>query len=194
MRVEYNVITGQKLVYAPDQLGSVRDALDATTGTRVASYDYTPYGAVARSNVTNGTDYQYGGLYKHVQSGLNMGTFRVIDPITGRWLNRDPIREDGGLNLYSYVEANPVNGVDPNGLQIAVIIPGRPPLTIPPGVKFPHLPSSSLTPSQTLEFYKDMYGGAMDMILCMAKPTGKDKSTDYPSWVNDYGRDPGRRL
>jgi RHS repeat-associated protein len=35
----------------------------------------------------------------------------------GRWLSRDPIEEDGGINLYGYVGGNPVNLVDPLGLH-----------------------------------------------------------------------------
>ena len=38
------------------------------------------------------------------------------DPTIGRWLSRDPIAEDGGLNLYGYVGNNPANLVDPLGL------------------------------------------------------------------------------
>ena len=30
-----------------------------------------------------------------------------------RWLNRDPLGERGGLNLYGYVENNPMSFVDP---------------------------------------------------------------------------------
>jgi RHS repeat-associated protein len=113
---ELNVSTGQKLIYTPDQLGSVRDVLDATTGNLVQSYDYTPYGAVARSNGSTPTDYQYAGLFAHPQSGLNFGTYRVQDGVTGRFLNRDLVRELAGPNLYSYVMANPVNWIDPLGL------------------------------------------------------------------------------
>jgi len=36
-------------------------------------------------------------------------------PDTGRWLNRDPIQEAGGLNLYDYVANNPINWIDPLG-------------------------------------------------------------------------------
>ncbi|MBI3927003.1 MAG: RHS repeat-associated core domain-containing protein [Armatimonadetes bacterium] len=37
-------------------------------------------------------------------------------PALGRFLTRDPIGYDGGLNLYAYVGNDPVNWVDPEGL------------------------------------------------------------------------------
>ena len=42
-----------------------------------------------------------------VRSGL-----RFYNPSTGRWLNRDPIGEDGGLNLYTFAGNDGVNNVD----------------------------------------------------------------------------------
>lgn len=41
------------------------------------------------------------------------------DPTIGRWLSRDPIGEDGGLNLYTYVGNNPIYWTDPLGLSPA---------------------------------------------------------------------------
>ncbi len=38
--------------------------------------------------------------------------FRYYMPETGRWPNRDPIEEDGGVNLYGFVWNNGVNGWD----------------------------------------------------------------------------------
>jgi RHS repeat-associated protein len=113
---EYNASTSQKLVYMPDQLGSVRDVIDATAGNLVASYDFTPYGAVARSNVTDGTDFQYAALFQHPQSTLNLATYRAQDGATGRWINRDPITETGGIDLYGYVNASPTGHLDSSGL------------------------------------------------------------------------------
>jgi RHS repeat-associated protein len=41
---------------------------------------------------------------------------RYYNPSTGRWLNRDPIRERGGINLYCFVNNDPPNGIDLHGL------------------------------------------------------------------------------
>ncbi len=42
------------------------------------------------------------------------------NPTTGRWLSRDPIEENGGLNLYGFLQ-NSVNKVDRLGLDAAII-------------------------------------------------------------------------
>jgi uncharacterized protein RhaS with RHS repeats len=36
-------------------------------------------------------------------------------PNLGRWLNRDPLQEQGGINLYAYVNGDPLGYVDPDG-------------------------------------------------------------------------------
>ncbi len=38
------------------------------------------------------------------------------NPSTGRWLNRDPIEENGGINLYCFVQNNSIDEIDPIGL------------------------------------------------------------------------------
>ena len=42
-------------------------------------------------------------------------THRYYDPQTGRFLTRDPMGYDGGINLYGYVGNDPVNMVDSSG-------------------------------------------------------------------------------
>jgi len=45
------------------------------------------------------------------------GIIRWYDPVTGRWLSKDPIGIAGGLNQYVFCRNNPVNFRDPFGLQ-----------------------------------------------------------------------------
>lgn len=46
------------------------------------------------------------------------------DPTLQRWLTLDPIGEAGGINIYQFVGNDPVNEVDPYGLQNFVARPG----------------------------------------------------------------------
>ena len=59
--------------------------------------------------------YRYSTKWQH-QSGLIDYGFRFYNPSWGRWINRDPIREAGGSNVYGMVGNNPINRVDPWGL------------------------------------------------------------------------------
>jgi hypothetical protein len=43
--------------------------------------------------------------------------YRWYDPLTGRWPSRDPIEEEGGLNLYGFVGNDGMNAIDAFGLQ-----------------------------------------------------------------------------
>jgi RHS repeat-associated protein len=47
---------------------------------------------------------------------LDDNFFRTYDPATGRYLEADPIGQRGGINLYPYVQSNPLNFIDPHGL------------------------------------------------------------------------------
>lgn len=43
--------------------------------------------------------------------------YRYYDPVTGRWPSRDPIGENGGLNLYGFVGNDGVNKTDVLGKE-----------------------------------------------------------------------------
>jgi RHS repeat-associated protein len=61
------------------------------------------------------------GLFD-TQTGLTRFGARDYDPEVGRWTSRDPIGFSAGdSNLYGYVFQDPVNFVDPSGLEIEVI-------------------------------------------------------------------------
>src|SRR5438309_5471622 len=53
----------------------------------------------------------------HQASGLIYYLYRYYDASSQRWLNRDPLQERGGLNLYSLVRNAPISWFDANGLE-----------------------------------------------------------------------------
>jgi uncharacterized protein RhaS with RHS repeats len=60
--------------------------------------------------------------------------FRFYDPNLQRWLNRDPLAERGGINLYTMVGNNPITQIDAEGREIFT-----PPVLWPPGPRSPVL-------------------------------------------------------
>jgi RHS repeat-associated protein len=105
---------GIKYFYTRDHLGSIRE-MYRSNGTVVARYDYDPWGRSRTVLNTTLPDFNFTGLYRHSMSNLDMAVYRFYDPDLGRWLNRDPIEERGGLNLYGYVANDPLNLIDPLG-------------------------------------------------------------------------------
>ncbi len=57
---------------------------------------------------------------KYLDSATNLYYYgyRYYFPELGRWLNRDPIGEQGGLNLYGFVLNDPVLGFDALGFYL----------------------------------------------------------------------------
>jgi RHS repeat-associated protein len=114
-------ISGFNYFYFTDHLGSVRDMTDGT-GVVQAHYEYGPYGQRTKTAGALDSDFQYGGYYMHVASGLNLTVRRAYNSMQGRWINRDPIAERGGTNYFGYCLNNPVSFTDPSGLQIQTLI------------------------------------------------------------------------
>ncbi len=48
-------------------------------------------------------------------AGLVYYGYRFYSPSLGKWINRDPLKEQGGTNLYRFVGNNPSNFIDPDG-------------------------------------------------------------------------------
>ncbi|MDD4406128.1 MAG: RHS repeat-associated core domain-containing protein [Parabacteroides sp.] len=60
--------------------------------------------------------FQFSTKYTDSETDLVYYGYRYYSPALGRWLSRDPIEEQGGLNLYAFVNNDPVNKVDIGGL------------------------------------------------------------------------------
>jgi RHS repeat-associated protein len=62
-------------------------------------------------------DYLFSTKRYERQWGLNYYGYRFYSADLGRWLNRDPIGESGGLNLYGFVGNRVINNIDSVGLD-----------------------------------------------------------------------------
>ena len=121
--------------------GKIAGILSRTTADGAAFYGYDGNGNVTLLTDANGGDvghYRYGAFgntleaegpragenpYRfstkelHAASGLYDFGLRFYSPGMGRWINRDPLEEEGGVNLYAMVGNDPINDVDEYGLQ-----------------------------------------------------------------------------
>src|SRR6185312_721271 len=57
------------------------------------------------------------GYYRDNETGDYLCGLRYYDVATGRWMNRDPIGQGGGVNLYGYADGDPVDDDDPVGAR-----------------------------------------------------------------------------
>lgn len=100
-----------------DLNGNVTGLVSASS-TRVAVYEYDAFGRLLRENEPEPglNPVRFSSKYQDVETGLVYYGFRYYSPEMGRWINRDPIEEQGGINLYGMVGNDPVNRVDVVGL------------------------------------------------------------------------------
>jgi RHS repeat-associated protein len=99
--------------YLQDHLGSTV-ALTNSSGSVTESESYDSFGN--RTNTTFSNRYQFTGREFDAATGLQYSRARWYDPNIGRFISEDPIGFDGGdVNLYGYVENNPIQYRDPRG-------------------------------------------------------------------------------
>jgi uncharacterized protein RhaS with RHS repeats len=75
---------------------------------------------------------------------LQFSAQAFYNPTTGRWLNRDPIAEEGGVNLYGFVGNDPANTVDPLGEDFIAV----------GGLPVPTAPVIGIGVHMSLRYYK----------------------------------------
>ena len=75
------------------------------------------YGKIKDKTGSFDNEITYTGRWLDEDTGLYYYRARWYNADRGRFISRDPIGTDGGINLYGYVEGNPVNFGDPLGLQ-----------------------------------------------------------------------------
>ncbi|WP_442965695.1 RHS repeat domain-containing protein [Ramlibacter sp. Leaf400] len=127
------IVNGSKFAVHADHLNTPR-RLTNEQGQAVWQWAYSAFGdegptlaanRFARDGEGAGTtnippityNLRYPGQYADAESGLHYNYFRSYDPSGGGYTQPDPIGLAGGWNQYRYVDNNPLNWIDPEGLQ-----------------------------------------------------------------------------
>ncbi len=122
-------LDGQYLVYTYDPQGNLVQRQSQSNGTTRAldTAVYDGYGArlgdkdaLAGGNLAYKDPVGFGGqhgYYSDPETGMQLLTHRYYDSGRGRFVTRDPIGYNGGIDLYGFVGNNPVNEIDPEGTQ-----------------------------------------------------------------------------
>ena len=106
----------ENLFYTHDLLKNTTGLFD-TQGECRALYEYGPYGNVLRmeGNMAKDNPFRFSSEYADDELGLVYYNYRYYNILNGRWLNREPIGEDGNFNLYRMVYNNLFTFIDYTG-------------------------------------------------------------------------------
>ena len=99
-----------------DAMGNILRYTD-TAGNVVASYTYDAFGKTISEtgSLAHLFRHRFSTKYYDAETGLYYYGYRFYSPSLKRWLNRDPIEEEGGVNLYGFCVNNAVCRYDKYG-------------------------------------------------------------------------------
>jgi RHS repeat-associated protein len=118
---------GTHSVYYADGNGNITTLLNSSQSA-VATYRYDPYGNTTfiSGTLANANTYRFSSKEVHPNSGMYYYGYRWYAPNLQRWVNRDPLMEEGGFNLYGFVHNDPLGFVDDAGERVIRPGPGNP--------------------------------------------------------------------
>ena len=107
-------------VYVPlyDGMGNVVQYVDKY-GSLVAQYAYDAFGNTIKKSGAKADELKmrFSTKYFDDEAGLYYFGHRFYSPRIARWLTRDPIEEDGGVNLYAACGNDLINNIDVRGAR-----------------------------------------------------------------------------
>lgn len=106
-----------------DGNGNVGGLINAASGLYTAKYDNNAFGEAVsiEGGFAAANPFRFSTKYIDIETGHLYYGYRCYAPEAGRWLSRDPIEEQGGANLYSFLGNNSISDVDPFGLEDAEV-------------------------------------------------------------------------
>jgi RHS repeat-associated protein len=156
-RMLSRVSSTEYLAYA-DALGSTRTMTDAT-GHLCYDAAFYPFGGERAYTSTCGQNYKFAGMERDPETGDDHTLFRQYASNYGRWLSPDPAdlaaadpANPQSWNRYTYALNNPLNLIDPRGLDSCILMGEDDQCQIEGaswnGGPLPGQPGSGMTPSQ----------------------------------------------
>ena len=115
---------GLNLFYAHDGNKNVSDVFFLALQNGVAAhYEYAPFGGITRTakntpytiDLIAANPFRFSSEFYDPELDLIYYNYRHYSPSLGRWLSRDPIEEQGGLNLYAFCKNNGIVNIDLRG-------------------------------------------------------------------------------
>ena len=114
----YDTAASATYYYFADANKNIGQLMDSS-GNIVAKYEYSPFGVqtLATGTYASTNPFRFSSEYYDSETQLVYYNYRYYSPLLGRWLSRDPIEEDGGYNLYGFIDNNPVDYWDYLGMD-----------------------------------------------------------------------------
>lgn len=190
---------GSDYTYQYDGRGNISSLLDSSEAV-VASYRYDEFGRLLAMAGSFQQPFQYSTKRCDQNTGLVYYGYRFYAPAIGRWMNRDPLGEAGGINLYGFVLNNPIMFVDPEGLKTWQIglgfnSGGLVGSTKSAGIIIGHNPS---TGNWDFGFYTTggagLYGGASASLTLDVTTSDNPCIDDVSGWAGTAGGSVGEVL
>lgn len=101
-----------------------KNVTDVTEGV-LHHYDYAPFGTVVDANKNDANPWRFSSEYADIPVSMSYYIYRFFDSENARWIARDIMSEDGGVNVYNLYFNAPIGLFDVHGICPAVLlIPG----------------------------------------------------------------------
>ena len=104
-----------------DTTNIIEKNAESTSFAVTAAYEYDAFGGLVSGTggEADSNAFRYNGQYTDEETGLIYLRNRYYDPSIGRFTQEDPAKD--GVNWYVYCGNDPVNKVDPNGLDAIIL-------------------------------------------------------------------------